>query len=208
MCGIEVSSVSWALAMKRRRVLQALATLPAATLLDAQQPVVPPKPSQPAIEEIPVIEATIPDFAGTTVVKFFSPAQFACFRRRCDVLYPAMNGVPGALGAGAPEFLDFLLFESPSARQTLYRDGVDELESRSKKAFNVSFASADPAGAEKILAPLREPWTAEPDSFTAFLRTAKQDVIQATQSSHDWIRIMSKRVRSAGGVGMYWFPIN
>ncbi len=196
-----------ALAMKRRSVLQTLATLPAASLLNAQQPVVPPKPSPAAVEEIPVIEATIPDFAGTTVTKFFSPTEFSSFRRLSDVLYPAMKGVPGALQTGAPEFLDFLLFESPAARQTLYREGVDELERRSKKAFNVSFASVDHAGAEKILAPLREPWTADPDSFTAFLRTAKQDVMQATQSSHDWIRIMSKRVRSAGGIGMYWFPI-
>jgi Gluconate 2-dehydrogenase subunit 3 len=194
--------------MKRRSVLQSLATLPAASLLKAQQPVVPPKPSPAAVEQIPVIEATIPDFAGTTITKFFSPAQFASFRRLNDLLYPAMNGVPGALEAGAPEFLDFLLFESPAARQTLYRNGVDELESRSKKAFNVSFAATDQAGAEKILAPLREPWTAEPNSFTAFLRAAKQDVIQATESSHDWIKIMSKRVRSAGGVGMYWFPID
>ncbi|MFL6452161.1 MAG: gluconate 2-dehydrogenase subunit 3 family protein [Bryobacteraceae bacterium] len=194
--------------MKRRRVLQTLATLPAASLLKAQQPVVPPKPSPAAVEQIPVIEATIPDFAGTTVTKFFSPAQFACFRRLTDLLYPAINGVPGALEAGAPEFLDFLLFESPTARQVLYRDGVDDLERRSQQALKVSFASADQAGAEKMLAPLREPWTADPDSFTSFLRAANQDVIQATQSSHDWIRIMSKRVRSAGGVGMYWFPID
>jgi hypothetical protein len=194
--------------MKRRSVLQSLAALPAASLLNAQQPVVPPKPTPAAVEEIPVIEATIPDFAGTTVTKFFSPAQFACFKRLNDVLYPAVNGVPGALQAGAPEFLDFLLFESPAARQTLYRDGVDELERRSTKTFNASFSSLDHSGAEKILAPLREPWTADPDPFTSFLRAAKQDVIEATQSSHDWIRIMSKRVRSAGGVGMYWFPID
>ena len=194
--------------MKRRRVLQALATLPAASLLNAQPPVVPPKPSKAAVDEIPVIEATIPDFGGTTVTRFFSPAQFASFKRLNDILYPAINGVPGAVQAGAPEFLDFLLFESPTPRQTLYRDGIDELERRSKKALNASFASADQAGAEKILAPLREPWTAEPDSFTAFLRAAKQDVMEATQNSHDWIRIMSKRVRSAGGVGMYWFPID
>jgi hypothetical protein len=194
--------------MKRRRVLQTLATLPAASLLKAQQPVIPPKPSPAALEQIPVIEATIPDFAGTTVTKFFSPAQFDCFKRLSDLLYPAMNGVPGALETGAAAFLDFLLFESPKERQTLYRDGVDELERRSKKVLGVSFASADQAGAERIMAPLREPWTAEPDAFTAFLRAAKQDVIQATESSHDWIRIMSKRVRSAGGVGMYWFPID
>src|SRR4051812_21852858 len=182
--------------MKRRSVLQSLAALPAASLLNAQQPVVPPKPTPAAVEEIPVIEASIPDFAGTTVTKFFSPAQFACFKRLNDVLYPAVNGIPGALQAGAPEFLDFLLFESPVARQTLYRDGVDELERRSKQTLNVSFAATDSAGAEKLLEPLRQPWTADPDPFTAFLRAVKQDVLEATQSSHEWIKIMSRRVRS------------
>lgn len=193
--------------MKRRRILQTLAALPAASLLKAQGPVVPPKPSPAAVEEIPVIESTIPDFAGTMITKFFSTTQFACFKRLNDVIYPASNGVPGALAAGAPEFLDFLLFESPEGRQNLYREGVDELEHRSQRDFTKPFASVNNEQADKLLAPLHEPWTAEPDPFTSFLRTAKQDIADATQNSYDWIRVMSKRVRSAGGLGMYWFPI-
>lgn len=194
--------------MKRRSILQTLATLPAAGLLKAQQPVVPPRPSPAALEQIPVIEATIPDFAGTTVTKFFSPTQFACFKRLNEIIYPGANEVPGAIAVGAPEFLDFLLFESPASRQALYRQGVDELEHRAQKSFHIPFASTDEKQADQVLAPLREPWTADADSFTLFLRTAKQDILQATQSSHDWVRVMSKKVRSAGGVGMYWFPID
>src|SRR5918911_5259844 len=113
--------------MKRRRILQALTTMPAAALLKAQQPMVPPKPSPAAVEEIPVIESTIPDIAGTTVPSFFSQTQLATLRRLSELIAPAMNGVPGATEARAPEFIDFLLRESPAERQEFYRTGLDEL---------------------------------------------------------------------------------
>src|SRR3954462_7927612 len=98
--------------MKRRRILQALTTMPAAALLKAQQPVVPPKPSPAAVEEIPVIESTIPEMAGTTVPSFFSQAQLAALQRLSELIAPAINGAPGAREARAPEFLDFLIGES------------------------------------------------------------------------------------------------
>src|SRR4051794_18669807 len=194
--------------MKRRRMLQTLAAVPAAGLLRAQQPVVPPKPSPAAVEQIPVIEATIPDLAGPTIAQFFSPEQFQCLRRLSDVIYPAGNGIPGALQAGAPEFLDFLLGESPEKRQTLYRDGLNELNRRSQKSAGVAFSATNKEQADQLLAPLRDAWTVDPDPFTAFLRSARLDIIQATESSHDWVRVVSKRVRGAGGLGMYWFPID
>jgi hypothetical protein len=195
--------------MKRRSVLQVLTAAPAAAgLLRAQTPAIPPKPTPVAIEETPVIEGTIPDFAGNTVCTFFSADQFAALGRLSDLIVPAMKEVPGALGTQAPQFLDFLVGQSGEARQKLYRTGLDTLNARSKQLFHVSFAETNQAQADEILAPLRQPWTARPDEFTAFLRTAKSDVLQATQSSQDWIHTMSKRVRSAGGVGTYWFPID
>jgi hypothetical protein len=193
--------------MKRRSVLQTLASLPAAGLLKAQQPVVPPKPSPAAVEEIPVIESTIPDIAAVTVPSFFTPAQIAALRRLSELIAPAVNGVPGATEARAPEFLDFLISESPAHRQDLYRKGLDELNSRAQSSFQVPFAQTNGEQAAKLLAPLCTQWTAKPDQFTGFLRTAKQDILQATQNSYEWIHVMSKRVRSAGGLGMYWFPI-
>src|SRR4051794_21699839 len=95
----------------------------------AQQPVVPPQPSPPAVEEIPVIESTMPDVAAITVASYFSPKQFAALRRLSELIAPAMNGAPGALEVETPEFLDFLLGESPADRQALYRTGLDELKS-------------------------------------------------------------------------------
>ena len=168
---------------------------------------VPPKPSQAAVEEIPVIEATIPDLAGSTVASFFSDAQFGALQRLSDLIVPSMNDVPGAVATNAPQFLDFLISESSKIRQRLYQQGLNELNSRTERQFLVPFAKASQAQADVILEPLRKKWTAQPDEFTAFLLSAKTDILQATQSSEDWVRIVSKRVRSAGGLGTYWFPI-
>jgi hypothetical protein len=194
--------------MKRRSLLQAAAALPAAGLLRGQQPVVPPQPAPAAVEEIPVIESTIPDIAAVTVSSYFSPQQFATLRRLSDLIAPATPGVPGAIEAEAAEFLDFLIGESLADRQTLYRTGLDELSHRAQQQFEAPFAHLTPEQADRVLAPLRGPWTADPDPFTQFLRTAKQDILQATQNSHAWIREVSKRERSAGGLGMYWLPID
>jgi hypothetical protein len=116
-------------------------------------------------------------------------------------------GAPGALEVEAPEFLDFLLEESPADRQALYRTGLDELNSRVQQQFGTSFARLTATQADSVLAPLRRTWSANPGPFTQFLQTAKQDILQATQNSHAWIRAVSKRERGAGGLGMYWFPI-
>ena len=194
--------------MKRRSLLQFISAAPAANLLRAQQPVVPPKPTPVAVEEIPVIESTIPDLAGATVASFFSQAQLQTLRRLSDLILPAMNGTPGAIATHAPEFLDFLIGRSPQDRQKLYCRGLDELDARAKHEYKMPFAELSPSQADKVLSPLRAAWTPDPDSFTSFLHTAKLDVLQATQSSEDWIRVMSKRVRSAGGLGTYWSPID
>src|SRR5437588_846610 len=126
--------------MKRRSMLWALSTLPVGTLLKGQQPVVPPKPTPAAVEEIPVIEATNADLAGTTVASFFSPGQLAALSRLSDLIVPATNGVPGALAVQAPQFLDFLIGQSPKARQTIYCQGLDGLNSRAKHQFHSDFA--------------------------------------------------------------------
>jgi hypothetical protein len=178
-------------------------------MLHGQQPVVPPKPSPAAVEEIPVIEGTIPDIAANTVPHFFTQEQFSALQRLADVIYPESNGIPGAVAARVPEFLDFLIGESPEPRQQLYRDGLDQLNSRAHEHFGKPFASASSSQADTILAPLCQTWTAAPpDSYTAFLRAAKEDIFDGTRNSHEWIKVMSKRVRSAGGLGMYWFPID
>ena len=190
-------------------MLQGFAALPAAGFLRGQQPIVPPKPAPSAAEEIPVLEATVPDMTAAPVHGYFNPDQFAALKRLSETIAPAVNGIPGAEAAGTPEFLDFLLSESPRARQRLYTDGLDELNRRARQQFNASFAEANPEQVNALLSPLRQNWSADAaDQFTLFLRAAKDDILQATQNSYEWIRVVSKRVRGASGVGTYWRSID
>lgn len=194
--------------MKRRSLLKGLGALPAANLLKAQQPAVPPKPTPVAVEEIPVIESTIPDSAANTVPAFFSKDEFEALLRLCDILYPAVSDVPGALAAGVPAFLDFLIGQSSATVQRNYRNGLDTLNQRSQQQFRTLFGQTNTPQSESLLTPLRQPWSEHVDEFAAFLRNVKEDVLKATQNSQEWSSIMSKRNRSSAGVGFYWFPID
>jgi len=153
---------------------------------------------------------TVPDAAAEPVLHFFTAQQFAALRKLSDILNPPMNGVPGALEAKAPEFLDFLLSQSAADRQLLYRVGLDGLNAQSRKRLNKSFADVDASQAEVLLAPLRDPWTydAPSDPMAAMLRAAKDDIRRATTNSREW-NLASAAGRTRGGAGgLYWLPID
>jgi hypothetical protein len=137
--------------------------------------------------------------AGEPVApRFFSAAQYASLERLCDVIAPGGPGMPGATVAGTPAFLDFLIGQSPADRQKLYCDGLDTLD-------RAGFSKASPAEAEAFLAPLRTPWKrGGGEGQERFLRTAKDDILQATESSREWLAAMSKRNRNYRGLGSYW----
>ena len=145
---------------------------------------------------------------ATPVPHFFSPPQLAALRKLSDMILPAIGETPGALAAGAPEFLDFLIGESPLPRRAFYRSGLDAINTRSIEKFGKAFAAIEPAQAETFLSPLHETWTNDPptDVFASFLRTVKADVLAATVNSHEWIDVVSQRSRAAGGIGTYWLP--
>jgi hypothetical protein len=160
-----------------------------------------PPPGGPAAAELPKLETTFPDEAGAPVApKFFTATQFATLRKLCEIMAPANKetGAPGALDAKAPEFLDFLIGESPADRQQLYRTGLDKLK------------GLDDSNAAKMLASLKQPWTYEAprDPVAAFLRAAKQDIRTATQNSREWVKSPAAAGpggrRGFGGMGLYW----
>ena len=196
--------------MKRRRFIQAMASVSAAPAVLVTQVngrvVAQPEAARPAQG----IELTVADAAAGTVPGFFDPEQFAALRRLADVLMPSNNGRPGALGAGVPEFLDFLIGHSPDDRQLLYRSGLDALNSESRRRLSVPFSELDSAGVEPLLAPLRRAWTPEPpvDPLSLFLAAAKEDVRKATVNSLEWNTSPSESDgRRPRGMGMYWYTI-
>jgi len=199
--------------LKRRRFIQTLAAAPAlvapaAPELLAQQPAGPQ--TRPAAEESLKLEIATPDAAAEMTPRFFNAQQFAALRKLCDILMPPINGMPGALDANAPEFLDFLIGASPADRQQVYRAGLDALNAQAAKQFKKLFAEADETQANTLLAPLRQPWTHEPpaDPLARFLREVKQDVRTATTNSREYATAGSTGGRRGGGIGQYWYPID
>jgi hypothetical protein len=214
--------------MKRRGFFKALAAAPVVPALIAQQPPpapgvpanpapgIPQNPAQPveppgrAAAENPKIEITTPDAAAEPIPRFFTAQQFAALERLCGILMPATKLAPSALEAKAPEFLDFLMSESPGERQQAYRAGLDALNSQANRGFKKPFADLDEAQAGTLLSSLREPWTYEApaDPLARFLRAAKQDVRTATVNSRQYSIAGGATSRRALGGGLYWYPLD
>lgn len=218
--------------MKRRRFVQALTAAPTVPALLAQVPAqnnaprptspvpppadatTPPAPlnrTPPAAAELPKLQYSVHDDVGDMQPRFFSAPQFAALKKLSEILMPSVNEAPSALDAHTPEFLDWLLAQSPQERQQLYRVGLDQLNAQAKKRFGKCFAEADTKQASELLAPLREPWTYEPpaDPLARFLRAAKQDVRTATLNSHEYASAAAAGGRRGGaGLGLYWFPLD
>jgi hypothetical protein len=140
----------------------------------------------------------MPDESADPVPHFYTPQQFAALRKLCDVLMPA------ALAAGVPEFLDFLIGASPSEKQQIYRAGLNALNAKKP------FADLDATEVEKLLAPLRAPWTYEEpsDPLARFLRLAKTEVRTATINSREFNTAASAGGRRGAGTGLYWYPLD
>ena len=205
--------------MKRRTFVRALAAVPVAAPLAAQQPPanqsapgIPVNPAQGiqpparAAEELPKLEIATAESAADPMPRFFTSAQLSALRRVSDLLMPAANGSPGALVAGAPEFLDFLVGASGPERKTVYRSGLDGLNAQAMRQFSKPFADIDGAQADTLMAPLRVSWTYdEPaDPVARFLRVAKADVRTATVNS----RPSAAAGRRFAGSGLYWYPLD
>jgi hypothetical protein len=161
--------------------------------------------------ELPKLEVSGPDLAGDPVLHFFTPPQYAALRRLGDLLMPAMTGSAGALAARSPEFLDFLLSQSPADRKQLYRSGLDAANATAQKRYAKPFADLDDTQASAIMAPLREAWTYHlpTEPLARFLFVAKQDFRTATMNSREYAGNASGGGgrRMLGG-GNYWYPLD
>jgi hypothetical protein len=197
--------------MKRRRFFQTMVAAPAAAPRVGQQPPAAPPAPPPAAAQDPKLEAATADQVADSVPHFFNPGQFAALRKLSGLLMPAMNGMPGALEARAPEFLDFLISESPADRQQVYKSGLDALNAQAAERYRKPFAELEAPQADTLLAPLRQPWTYVPpaDPLAHFLVVAKADVRAATVNSREYNTAgASAGGRRMGGIGLYWYPID
>ncbi|MGI8989713.1 MAG: gluconate 2-dehydrogenase subunit 3 family protein [Bryobacteraceae bacterium] len=216
--------------MKRRHFVGALGALPVASALVAQNPSAAPPPGVPAnpapgvpqnsthpVEpppradgELPKIDIAVSDAAADTVPRFFAAERFAALRKLCSTLMPPVNQAPGALAAGAPEFLDFLIGHSSTERRHVYSAGLDALNALANAQFQRPFAELDDPQTAAILKPLQQPWTYEPpsDPLARFLLAAKADVRTATVNSREYGKIAAATSRRGFGGGLYWYPLD
>lgn len=123
---------------------------------------------------------------------------------------PPGDKLPGALGAGVPEFLDFLIGESPAEKQQVYRMGLDALNAAAKKKYARGFSDLDASQADALLAPLRAAWAYEEpsDPLARFLRAAKIDVRTAAMNSREYSAVAANSGRRGGGNALYWYPLD
>jgi len=193
--------------MKRRRFFQSVAALPALQSVPAAAQYAG---STAASNDIPTLAETSPEAVAEGVRRFFTADQLQALRKLADLIVPKFEDRPGALDAGVPEFLDFLLKSSGAERQTLYRSGLDRLNSESQRLYKKPFAQVSAAEAKPILDPLTKPWTYRPptDPFARFLRDVKDDLLQATNNSRELAAALSRRSRGASGTNAYWLPLD
>jgi len=161
------------------------------------------------LDENPKLAINTADAVADAMPRFFDPDGFKALQHLGEILVPARPNLPGAVEAEAAEFLDFLIGQSPADRQTLYRDGVAQLNAQARSRYGKPFAEVAATDADSILAPLHEAWTYQDpaDPFSRFLRAAKEDFLKATVNSRQWAMAASGRSRSASGLNTYWFPI-
>lgn len=189
--------------MKRRSVFQSL--LGVSALAPAAAAQTPPTSNAPAADDVFKIDLTIPDAVADPRHRFFTPQQYATLGKLCDVLGPAYNGKPSAKQAETPQFLDFLLSKSPTDRQVLYAQGLDQLDIDARARRGKAFAELNDTEAGELLAPLKAKWTwkAPVDPLARFLREAKNDVLRATMNSKAYADAAAGS-RRATGVNTYW----
>lgn len=157
------------------------------------------------------ITSLSPDAIAQTNANFFNSQQLATLRRLSEILLPPLKGYPGAIEAGTPEFLDFLIGVSPADRQQMYQAGLDRLDAEANQHFGIPFTEVKKPQADQLLLPWLKTWMSDhppTESYAHFINVAHSDIRTATINSQAWNMAANKAGQNNEGVGLYWFPID
>ena len=179
----------------------------------AAAPAPGPVPWMSGMMEVKPLPVTplVADSVAQTNSNFFSQQETATLRKLCEILLPPLQGHPGAIDAGAPEFLDFLIGASPADRQRLYQSGLDRLNSEAKQHFGVPFSSVSKAQADRLLRPWLKSWMNDhppADTYARFINTAHSDIRTATINSEAWSKAAIAAGKATPEMGLYWYPVD
>lgn len=161
--------------------------------------------------DVQPITTTVADAVASTDGNFFTKVQMETLIKLSDVLMPPLNDFPGALQAGAPEFLDFLIGASPLKRKHMYQTGLDWLDASAKQQFGIPFSRVNAEQADKLIRPWLRTWmTDHPPTapHEHFINVAHQDIRTATMNSQMWSIAATSVGERAPGIGLYWSPID
>ncbi len=205
--------------MQRRQFVRVMAAMGLAPRLLAQStgnPAPPPPAPVPWTLGLnpatPLPRTVVADAVAEGQGSFFSATQMATLNRLSVLLVPPMDGRPGAMDAGAPAFLDFLIGSSPAPRQDLYRTGLDHLDAASRQQFQVPFAQTETAQADALVKPWMRTWMTDhppTEPHAAFLNIAHADIRTATLNSEAWTKSEGKDdADGESASALFWSPID
>lgn len=152
----------------------------------------------------------VPDAVARTTTYFFNERQMATLRQLCEIMLPPLKGYPGAIDAGAPEFLDFLISVSPPDRQQMYESGLNRLDTESRQKFGIPFDSVNDAQAAQLIKPWLRTWMEDhppTEPYAKFINVAHSDIRTATINSQAWNDADVAAGEEPPGVGLYWYPV-
>ncbi len=84
--------------------------------------------------------------------QFFTSAEYASIERLADIILPN-DGTPGALDAGVPEFIDFMVSADPSV-QYAFRTGLATLDAYAEQTAGKKFMELTREQQTSLLEPL------------------------------------------------------
>ena len=124
---------------------------------------------------------------------------------------PPLKSAPGAIDAGTPEFLDFLISVSPTDTQKVYVNGLDRLDAEARQKFDLPFAGVDLQQADALIRPWLRTWMTDHQiaherfhQFGAQGRVYGNDRLQKAVD----VSIPEDDGRRRIEQGLYWYPVD
>jgi len=99
---------------------------------------------------------------GTYTPKFFNDHEWQTVRTLVDLILPADERSGSATDAGVPEFMDFIMSDSPD-RQTAMRGGLAWIDTECRERFGHSFLESAEVERAQLLDAIAWPERARPE---------------------------------------------
>lgn len=212
--GALAASVSAKAVLSQNSATQVAPSTPPPTPPGAAAPPAPgPVPWMRGLMEAKPLDLTplVPDAVAGAATRFFTEQQMATLRQLCEILMPPLKGFPGAVDAGTPEFLDFLISVSPADRRHMYSWGLDWLDAQAQSKFQVAFDSVSSAQADALIRPWLRTWMTDhppAEPHARFVNVAHSDIRTATINSEKWNQAEVAAGKQPSGFGLYWYPVD